>query len=58
MGHDWVFDVLGDLKSYAIANGLSELAQKADEAMKVAVAEIAALGGGVMLAGPKGSTSH
>lgn len=41
MGHDWVFDVLADLKSYATANGLFELAAKADEALEVAAAEIA-----------------
>ena len=41
MGHDWVFDVLADLKSYATANGLFELAAKADEALAVAAAEIA-----------------
>ena len=40
MGHDWVFDVLRDLKEYALANGLYGLAIKADEAMLVAVEEI------------------
>lgn len=41
MGHDWVYDVLADLKSYARANGLPELAAMADETLKVAMAEIA-----------------
>ena len=41
MGNDWVFDVLADLKSFAAANGLPRLAAKADEALKVAQAEIA-----------------
>lgn len=41
MRHDWVFDVLGDLKSYARANGLPELAAMAEETLKVAMAEIA-----------------
>ncbi len=43
MDHDWVFDVLKDLKSYAVANGLIQLAVKAEEALQVASAEIAAL---------------
>ena len=42
MGHDWVFDVLEDVKSYAALNGLPGLAAKADEALVVARAEIAA----------------
>lgn len=42
MGHDWVCDVLKDLKTYAMANGLPVLAAKADEALLVAEAEIAA----------------
>ena len=42
MAHDWVFDVLDDLKSYAIANGLIALAAKAEEALQIASVEIAA----------------
>ena len=42
MAHDWVFDVLDDLKSYAIANGLIALAAKAEEASQIASVEIAA----------------
>lgn len=42
MRHDWVFDVLRDLKAYAQANGLSALALKADEALHIARAEIVA----------------
>ena len=42
MAHDWVFDVLRDLRSYAEANGLAAFAGKIDEATKVATAEIAA----------------
>ena len=41
MRHDWIFEVLRDLKAYAQANGLPALAQKADEAMRVAQAELA-----------------
>ncbi len=43
MGHDWVFDVLRDLKAYAEANGLLALAAKAEEALRVAEVEISAL---------------
>ncbi len=53
MGHDWVIDVLEDLISYASKNELPALAAKADEAMKVAAAEIAALGAPVQ-PDPKG----
>lgn len=42
MRHDWIFDVLRDLRSYAQTNGLPALALKADEAMRVARAEVAA----------------
>ena len=44
MSHDWIFDVLRDLKAYALANGLPALAAKADEAIRVAEVEIAARG--------------
>ena len=57
MDHDWVFDVLEDLKSYAVANGLMQLAGKAEEALKVASAEIAALEM-TGSARPSGHTSH
>ena len=43
MGHEWIFDVLEDLKSFAQANGLPALAAKADEALKVAADEVAEL---------------
>lgn len=42
MQHDWVFDVLEDLKSYALANGLPALAAKAEEALQIAAVEVAA----------------
>ncbi len=57
MGHDWVIDVLEDLISYASKNELPALAAKADEAMKVAAAEIAALGAPVQ-PDPKGRGGH
>ena len=40
MRHDWIFDVLSDLRSYAQANGLPALASKAEETLLVARAEI------------------
>ena len=42
MQHDWILDVLEDLRSYAEKNGLSATAAKAEEAMRVARAEMAA----------------
>lgn len=42
MRHDWIYDVLSDLKAYATANRLPALAAKAEEALVVARAEIAA----------------
>ena len=45
MRHDWVFDVLRDLKAYAQTNGLTALAIKADEALRIARAEIVAAPG-------------
>jgi hypothetical protein len=43
MRHDWVFDVLRDLKAYALTNDLPALALKAEEALRVARAEIVAI---------------
>jgi hypothetical protein len=39
--HEWVFEVLTDLAAYAEANGLTELARKAREALDVAREEVA-----------------
>jgi hypothetical protein len=50
MHHEWVFDVLQDMLSYATLNGLPRLAERVAEAMEVAREEIAALGG------PEGSS--
>ena len=46
MRHEWIFDVLQDLRRYAEANGMIALAQKAEEALGVAKAEIAQMGRG------------
>ena len=40
MSHEWIFDVLADLRSYAEKNGLSRLAERTDELLAVARAEI------------------
>jgi hypothetical protein len=53
MGHDWVFDVLRDLKTYARSNGLHALAEAADEALNVAVAEITAQAASALQPDPK-----
>lgn len=42
MGHDWILDVLADLRSYAAQNDLHALSEQADEALRVARAELAA----------------
>lgn len=55
MSHEWVYDVLRDLKSYAEANGLLALAAKAEEALRVAQVEIAALDDSPP---PKGKRQH
>lgn len=44
MRHEWIFEVLTDLRAYAIANGMPALAAQAETALRVASAEIAASG--------------
>ena len=41
MRHDWIFDVLTDLKAYALAHGMVSLAAKTDEALTTARREVA-----------------
>lgn len=36
MRHDWIFDVLTDLRSYALQNGLPELAEQVDITLRTA----------------------
>lgn len=43
MGYEWIFDVLKDLKAFAEANDMPELAAKSQEALTVAAAEVALL---------------
>ena len=45
MRHDWVFDVLNDLCSYAQQNELPALAEEVEHALRVARREIGAQGG-------------
>lgn len=40
--HDWILDVLQDLQSYAMQNGLTGLAERVEALLPVAEAEIAA----------------
>lgn len=40
MSHDWIFDVLTDLRTYAQRNGLAKLATQVEAALLVAQAEI------------------
>lgn len=42
MRHDWIFDVLADLRAYAVKNGLPQLAAQVEVALRVAREEIAA----------------
>lgn len=41
MRHEWIFEVLEDLRSYALKNGLVATAAKAEEALRVARVEVA-----------------
>ena len=41
MSHDWILDVLADLKAYARKNDLRALAEQLDDAAHVAVVELA-----------------
>lgn len=43
MAHDWILDVLADLKAYADKNGLSALADELDETTLIAATEIASI---------------
>lgn len=45
MAHDWILDVLADLKAYAKKNGLPALVTELEEAALVAATEIASTEG-------------
>ncbi|WP_417525450.1 hypothetical protein [Marinovum sp.] len=57
MQHDWILDVLADLKTFALTNGLPALAEQLDDARIVAMAEQASSteGSGI---GIRGSTTE
>lgn len=40
MHYDWILDVLTDLKSFAVTNGLTVLAEQLDDASLIAAMEI------------------
>ena len=46
MRHEWILEVLADLQVYAERNGLQATALKAQDALRVARAEMAMLAGG------------
>ena len=41
MSHDWIIDVLADLRAYAEQNGLAKIAEKTEELLCIARDEIA-----------------
>ena len=41
--NEWILDVLSDLNAFAVANGLSALAEQLDDTRLIAAAEIASL---------------
>lgn len=47
MGHDWIIDVLTDLRTFAVANDLKALAAKLDDTQLVALDELVSHGKGI-----------
>ena len=45
MKYDWILDVLGDLRAFAQANGLTSLAEQLEDTTLIAAVEIASVGG-------------
>ncbi len=45
--HDWIFDMLSDLRDYALANDLQELAASVGSTLEIARREVAGLDGPV-----------
>ncbi len=41
--NEWILDVLSDLNAFAVANGLSALAEQLDDTKLIAAAEIASM---------------
>ncbi len=52
MSHDWVLDVLADLRSYALRNGLPQTAAQAEVTLRVARDEIRSTGSDPGASGP------
>ena len=50
MAHDWILDVLADLKAYASRNGLTALTEELEEVTLLAATEIASIEGGSPIA--------
>ena len=46
MQNEWILDVLADLKTFAVQNGLSVLAEQLDDTQLVAASELALTGEG------------
>lgn len=40
MRHDWILEVLSDLRSYALRNGLPDLAERVDQTLRAARIEL------------------
>ncbi len=56
MAHDWIIDVLSDLRTFAVKNDLTVLAEHLDEAKLIAAAEISSVE--AREAGPVGAGSE
>ena len=57
MRHVWIFDVLSDLKAYAVRNDLPALAAKVEDALILAKVEVDAQGEDAEVTGPGRSPS-
>lgn len=55
MRHDWIFDVLADLRRYAQTNDLPKLAAEVEVALRIAADEISAADHGPAGDGPNPS---
>lgn len=49
MHHQWVFDVLDDLRRFARMNGLDDLSHQLDLTLAAATSDVARLSGGPVL---------
>ena len=45
MQYQWIFDVLDDMRSFALLNGLDDLSRQLDQAMQAAAADISRTSG-------------